>query len=166
MILRNETPADIEAITEVTMAAFKDHEISNQTEHFIVKALRDAGGLTVSVVAELGGRVVGHIAFSPVTVSDGTSDWYGLGPISVLPEYQRQGIGKVLVNDGLSKLKKLGGQGCVLVGYPDYYKQFGFRNFPELVYEGVPQEAFLVLPFHEKIPHGTVQFHAGFRVTE
>jgi putative acetyltransferase len=92
--LRQETTADIEAITEVTMAAFKDLPISNQTEQFIVKALRKADALTLSIVAEMNGRVVGHIAFSPVTISDGTSDWYGLGPISVLPEYQRQSIGR------------------------------------------------------------------------
>ena len=84
------------AITEVTVEAFKTLEISRQTEQFIIEALRAAKALTVSVVAELDGCVVGHIAFSPVTMSDGTQDWYGLGPVSVLPEYQRQGIGKVL----------------------------------------------------------------------
>ena len=162
MIPRKETPADIEAITEVTIAAFKDHPISNQTEHFIVKALRDAGVLTVSIVAELDGRVVGHIAFSPVTISDGTPDWYGLGPISVLQEYQKQGIGKLLISEGLSSLKVLGGQGCALVGDPNYYKQSGFRNFPELVHEGIPQEVFLALPFNEKVPQGMVVFHEGF----
>jgi putative acetyltransferase len=166
MTLRQETTADIEAITEVTMAAFKDLPISNQTEQFIVKALRKADALTVSIVAELDERVVGHIAFSPVTISDGTPDWYGLGPISVLPEYQRQGIGKSLVSEGLSSLKALGGQGCALVGDPNYYKQIGFRNFPELVYEGVPPEVFLVLPFSEKVPQGTMVFHEAFLATD
>jgi len=162
IILRRETVADIEAITEVTIAAFKNLPISNQTEQFIVKTLRDAEALTLSVVAEMDGRIVGHIAFSPVTISDGTKDWYGLGPISVLPEYQKQGIGKSLVNEGLSLLKELSGQGCVLVGDPNYYKRFGFKNFSQLVYEGVPQEVFLALPFNEKVPQGTVVFHEGF----
>ena len=160
--LRKETVADIETITEVTMAAFKDHPIGHQTEQFIIKALRKADALALSIVAELDGRVVGHIAFSRVTISDGTPDWHGLGPISVLPEYQKQGIGKSLVNEGLSSLKALGGQGCALVGDPNYYKQLGFRNFPELVYEGVPQEVFLVLPFNEKVPQGTVVFQEAF----
>jgi len=160
--LRKETASDIEAITEVTIAAFKDHPVSHQTEQFIIKALREAGALTLSIVAEIDGRVVGHIAFSPVTISDGTKDWYGLGPISVLPEYQKQGIGKSLINEGLSLLKELGGQGCALVGEPNYYKQLGFRNFPELLFEGVPQEVFLALPFNEKVPQGTVVFHEGF----
>ena len=85
-----------------------------------------------------------------------------LGPVSVLPEYQKQGIGKSLINEGLSLLKEMGGQGCALVGDPNYYKQFGFKNYPELVHEGVPQEVFLVLPFTAKFPKGVVVFHDGF----
>ena len=162
MIIRKETHADIESITEVTIAAFKTLLVSNYTEQFIVRALRAADALTLSLVAEMDGRVVGHIAFSPVTISDGTKDWYGLGPVSVLPKYQKQGLGKALINDGLSRLKRLGGQGCALVGDPNYYKGFGFMNFPELVYEGIPQEYFLVLPFNEKVPKGIVVFHEGF----
>ena len=162
MILRKETVSDIEAITEVTIAAFKNHPISNQTEQFIINALRDADALTVSLVAEIDGRVVGHIAFSRVIISDGTKDWYGLGTVSVLPEYQKQGIGKSLINEGLSSLKELGGQGCALVGDPNFYIRFGFKNYPELVHEGVPQEVFMALPFNEKVPQGTAVFHEGF----
>lgn len=162
MIIRKETTVDIEAITQVTIAAFKTLPISNHTEQFIINALRAAGALTISLVAEIDGRVIGHIAFSPVTISDGAIGWYGLGPVSVLPEYQKQGIGKSLVNEGLSLLKKLGGQGCALVGDPNYYKQFGFKNFPELVHEGIPQEVFLALPFSENVPQGIVVFHKGF----
>ena len=162
MIIRIETVADIEAITEVTIAAFKNHPISKHTEQFIIKALRDADALNVSLVAEIDGRVVGHIAFSPVIISDGTKDWYGLGPISVLPDYQKQGIGKSLVNQGLSLLKEMGGKGCALVGDPNYYKRYGFKNYPELIHDGVPQEVFLALPFNEKIPQGTIIFHEGF----
>jgi putative acetyltransferase len=98
--IRNETDDDIIAITNVTIAAFQTLEISNNTEHFIIEAIRAAGVLTVSLVAEVDGRVVGHIAFSPVTISDGTQDWYGLGSVSVLPEYQRQGIGRALIHEG------------------------------------------------------------------
>jgi len=162
MIIRNETALDIEAITEVTIAAFRTLPISNHTEQFIINALRAADALTISLVAETEGRIVGHIAFSPVTISDGSSGWHGLGPISVLPGYQKQGIGKSLVNKGLSMLKELGGQGCVLVGDPNYYKRFGFRNIPDLVHEGIPQEVFLALPFTERVPHGIVVFHEGF----
>lgn len=165
MIIRKEMHADIEAITEVTIAAFKTLPISNHTEQFIINALRAADALTLSLVAEIDGRVVGHIAFSPVALSDGTKDWYGLGPVSVLPKYQKQGIGKALINEGLSRLKRIGGQGCALVGEPNYYKAFGFKNFPELVYEGIPQKFFLVLPFHKNVPQGIVVFHEGFLAT-
>jgi len=162
MIIREETDADIEAITEVTIAAFKTLPISNQTEHFIIKALRAADVLTISLVAEFKGQIVGHIAFSPIEITDGTNDWYGLGPISVLPEFHKQGIGKSLINEGLSLLKQLGAQGCALVGNPNYYTRFGFKNFPELVHEGVPQDVFLALPFNKTIPRGMVVFHEGF----
>ena len=165
MILREETIADFDAITEVTIAAFKNLAVSNHTEQFIINALRDADALTISIVADIDSRIVGHIAFSPVIISDGTKDWYGLGPISVLPEYQKQGIGKSLIKKGLSLLKNMGGQGCALVGNPNYYKRFGFRNYPELVHEGIPQEVFLALPFTEMVPKGTIEFHKSFLAT-
>jgi putative acetyltransferase len=165
LIIRNETDADVCAITEVTIAAFKTLEISNQTEHFIVDALRAAQALTLSLVAEVDGRVVGHIAFSPVALSDGTADWYGLGPVSVLPEYQRQGIGKALIQEGLARLKDQGAKGCCLVGHPQYYRKFGFENVARLILEGVPPEVFFALSFDGRIPQGTVTFHQAFMAT-
>ncbi|MGB5749705.1 MAG: N-acetyltransferase [Desulfobacterales bacterium] len=163
ILIRNETNTDIDAITAVTIAAFNTLEISNHTEQFIIDALRAAKVLTVSLVAELDDRVVGHIAFSPVTISDDMPAWYGLGPVSVLPEYHRKGIGKALIHEGLSRLKALGAQGCCLVGHPNYYKRFGFSNLPGLVHEGVPQEVFLALCFEEHYPRGTVAFHEAFK---
>jgi len=165
MTVRLERPSDIPAITEVTRAAFKNHPVSRQTEHYIVDALRAAGALTISLVAEIDGRVVGHAAFSPIKISDRTADWYGLGPISVLPGLQRQGIGKALMHEGLALLKSIGANGCALVGDPAYYEQFGFRSVPELVHEGVPQEYVLVLHFGENRPHGTLVFHDAFLAT-
>jgi putative acetyltransferase len=163
IVIRDETKADVGVITEVTVAAFATMEISNHTEQFIIKALRSAMALTLSLVAEVDGRVVGHIAFSPVAISDGTKNWYGLGPLSVLPEYQRRGIGKALMQEGMSRLKKLGAKGCCLVGHPEYYKKFGFDNIPELVLEGVPPEVFLALSFDGSTPQGIVTFHEGFK---
>jgi putative acetyltransferase len=165
MIIRKEIYTDIKAISEVTEAAFENHPISHHTEQFIVNALRAANALTLSLVAEAHGKVIGHIAFSPVTMSDGSQHWYGIGPLSVLPEYQKQGVGKSLVLEGLSLLKAMGAKGCVLVGDPEYYKRFGFRNFPDLIYEGIPQEVFLALPFDENQARGTVEFHQGFSAT-
>lgn len=165
ILIRSETNADVSAINEVTIAAFKTLEISNQTEQFIIKALRAANALTISLVAELDGRIVGHIAFSPVTISDGTKNWYGLGPVSVLPEFQRQGIGKALIQEGLSRLKDMNARGCCLVGHPDYYRQFGFKSVLGLVVDGVPQEVFFALSFDEHTPRGIVAFHEAFLAT-
>jgi putative acetyltransferase len=163
ILIRPETSDDVGTIAEVTAAAFKTLAISNHTEQFIIEALRAAKALTVSLVAEVNGRVIGHIAFSPVSISDGTKNWYGLGPVSVLPEYQRQGIGKALIQEGLQRLRDRHAQGCCLVGHPDYYRKFGFRNMRGLVIEGVPQEVFFALPFDGNAPQGTVAFHEGFK---
>lgn len=163
IVIRDETDADVKAITEVIVEAFKTLEISRHTEQFVIEALRAAKALTVSLVAELDGRVVGHVAFPPVTMSDGTRDWYGLGPVSVLPECQRQGIGKALIREGLSRLKSMQARGCCLVGHPEYYKKFGIDNTSELAHGGVPPEVFLALSLDGRIPRGTVTFHKGFK---
>lgn len=163
IVIRSEKDTDITAITEVTVAAFKTLEISNHTEQFIIEALRASGALTLSLVAEVDGRVVGHIAFSPVTISDRTLNWYGLGPVSVLPRYQRQGIGKAMIQEGLSRFKDMNAQGCCLAGHPDYYRKFGFKNISGLQHKGVPQEVFFALSFDGHTPYGSVFFHEGFK---
>lgn len=163
VLIRDERNTDHAAISDVTAAAFETMQISDHTEQFIIEALRDAKALTISLVAEVDGRVVGHIAFSPVTMSDGTEDWYGLGPVSVHPDFQCKGIGKALIKEGLSRLKGLKARGCCLVGHPQYYRQFGFENVAGLSHEGVPQEAFFVLSFDGTIPQGHVVFHEAFK---
>ena len=163
IVIRNETQDDVCAIAEVTIAAFKTLEISRHTEQFIIEALRAAKAHTVSLLAEMDGRVIGHIAFSPVTISDGTRNWYGPGPVSVLPEHQRKGIGKALIKEGLSRLKEMNAQGCCLVGHPGYYNKFGFKNLSGFVHDGVPPEFFFALTFDEHTPQGTVAFHEGFK---
>ena len=160
--IRPECPADEIAIGEVTRLAFLLHPHSSHTEQFIVQALRMANALPVSLVAEHAGRVVGHIAFSPVIITDGSHSWYGLGPVSVLPEFQGQGIGRALIERGLENLRALGAHGCVLLGEPPFYSRFGFTNVPSLVLEGVPQEFFLSLSFGSDHAHGKVTYHAAF----
>jgi putative acetyltransferase len=164
LLIRNETEEDVDAIAEVTVAAFKTLGISKHTEQFIIAALRSANALTISLVAEADGRVIGHVAFSPVTISDGCRDWYGLGPVSVLPEYQQRGIGSALIREGLSRLKALGAGGCCVVGHPEYYRRFGFQNVTGLFCEGVPQEVLFALSFDGHAPQGTVDFHEAFKV--
>jgi len=163
--IRIETDADVNTIAEVTISAFNTLEISDHTEQFIIEVLRAAKALTLSLVAEVENRVVGHIAFSPVAISDGTRHWYGLGPVSVLPGYQGKGIGKALIEEGLKRLKKMGAKGCCLVGHPQYYRKFGFDNVAGLVFEGVPKEVFFSLSFDGHFPYGNVTFHDAFKAT-
>ena len=163
MIIRNEKTSDIEAIAEIAKAAFEDHPFSHQTEHNIINDLRADGALTISLVSELNGLVVGHIAFSSVTISDGTKNWHGLGPVSVLPEYQGRRIGTALVNSGLALLESMNSKGSVLVGLPTYFSRFGFWNHPQLVHEGVPQEVFVARSLVGQVPSGTVEFHQAFK---
>ncbi|MEA5079288.1 MAG: N-acetyltransferase [Anaerolineaceae bacterium] len=166
LLIRDEAVSDYDTISKVTEEAFRTLEVSGHTEEYVVLALRKAGALSISLVAELAGMVVGHIAFSPVSLSDGTPGWYGLGPVSVLPELQKLGIGKALIREGLARLKALGARGCVLVGHPGYYTKFGFHNTPTLSLEGVPPEVFFALSFDGHIPQGTVTFHPAFGADE
>lgn len=161
--IRPEAPSDEDSIEQVTRRAFLSHPYSHQTEQFIIRSLRADHALAVSLVAEEAGRVVGHIALSPITISDGAVGWYGLGPISVEPEWQRRGIGRALMERGLAELRKIGANGCVLVGDPAFYTRFGFANNPALILEGVPQEYVLSLSLGTSSARGNVQFHSAFK---
>ncbi len=165
MMIRKETPDDIESISAVTIAAFKDHPVSQHNEQYIISALRYSKALTISLVAAIDDKIVGHIAFSPATISDGTKHWYGLGPVSVAPDYQKQGIGRKLIETGLAELKAIGAQGCSLVGDPDFYQKLAFKHTPHLIYEGIPQNYFLTYSFIEKEVTGHFEFHSSFKAT-
>lgn len=164
--LRREAPGDAEAIEAVTIAAFLDAPHTGHTEQFIVRALREAGQLSVSLVAEHEGVIVGHVAISPVTVSDGTTDWYGLGPVSVMPSHQGRGIGSQLVTQALAELGVRSAAGCVVLGEPGYYGRFGFRAVSQLILPGVPPEYFQALSFRDELPSGDVSYHASFDAQE
>lgn len=166
MHIRAELPADAEAVEQVTILAFRHAPHSEHTEQFIVRALREAGALALSLVAEIDGLVVGHVAVSPVTISDGSQHWFGLGPISVLPEKQQQGIGSALMRTAISALQAQSAQGCVLLGDPGYYRRFGFRAVPDLVLPGVPAEYFQALSFAGPLPQGEVSYHSAFNARD
>ncbi|WP_442684100.1 GNAT family N-acetyltransferase [Stenotrophomonas sp. JC08] len=165
MEIRSETPADIAAIEAVTVAAFQHAAHTQHTEQFIVAALRRSGALTVSLVAEEEGEVIGHVAVSPVTVSGGVAGWYGLGPVSVAPACQGRGVGRALVKRALAELRAQGVAGCVVLGEPDYYARFGFVAEPALVLAGVPAEYFQALAFIGPPPSGTGAYHSAFAAT-
>jgi putative acetyltransferase len=165
MKIRHEAPQDISAIEKITIAAFGGKPYSDQTEHLIINRLREARAMSVSLVAEMDGKVVGHVAFSVVTINGEDKGWYGLGPVSVSPELQKQGIGSKLIGKGLSIIREKGAKGCVLEGNPAYYQRFGFKAYPGLFYEGAPSpEYFMALPFYDDVPEGKVEFHRAFYI--
>jgi len=159
---RPERRDDVDAIRALTETAFRTAPHADGTEHIIIDRLRAAGALALSLVAEADGKIVGHVAFSPVTVSDGSAGWYGLGPISVDPFRQGEGIGGRLIEDGLQRLKALGAAGCVVLGDPGYYGRFGFAVDPGLTLDGVPPEYFMRVAFSPVYGGGTVSYHPGF----
>ena len=160
--IRNEIPADVPAIAAVTASAFLNAPHTGHNEQFIVSALREAGQLAVSLVAVAEGNLIGHVAISPVSISDGASGWCGFGPISVLPPCQRRGVGARLMREALHILRQKGAAGCVVLGEPAYYGRFGFLADPALVLPGVPPEYFQALPLGSSRPRGVVSYHAAF----
>ena len=164
--IRKETAADIAAIDAVTISAFLNAPHTSHTEQFIVEALRKAGLLTISLVADAEGTVIGHVAVSPVSISDGASGWFGLGPISVLPEHQGRGVGSRLMQEALHNLREQGAAGCVLLGEPGYYSRFGFRADPNLILPDVPPEYFQAISLGSSRPQGTVSYHEAFNARE
>jgi putative acetyltransferase len=164
MIIRPETPADHDSIRDILIAAFANHPYSHQTEHLIVEGLRAGDALTLSLVAELDGNVVGQITFSPAMFDAKDFGWLGLGPVAVSPHLQRRGIGQALVTEGLKRIRGMGAQGCVLVGDPAFYRRFGFENNPALRMEGVPSEVLMCLPMSDWVPEGTVTHHSAFHI--
>jgi putative acetyltransferase len=166
VIIRPETPGDHASIRNLLIAAFANHPYSRQTEHLIVEGLRASGALALSLVAELDGDLVGHVAFSPMKINGLDCRWLGLGPLAVWPARQRQGIGQRLVRAGLETIRKLGAAGCVLVGDLAYYRRFGFDNHPAWRMEGVPPEVLLCLPMSYRMPEGSVTHQPAFFAVE
>jgi len=162
MNIRAETPEDIFAIRSVTDAAFKGVEHSSQTEGAIVEALRRADALAVSLIAEQNGAIIGHVAFTSVLIDGRDVGWFGLGPVSVCPGFQRSGIGSALIEEGLKQIRGRGANGCVVVGDPNYYRRFGFANNDALRYAGAPAEYFQTMRMQDEPPKGEVTYHAGF----
>ena len=160
--IRNETAADIQAIEAVTTAAFRHAPHTSHTEQLIVSALRRAGQLTISLVADTEGAVIGHVTVSQVSISDGSSGWFGLGPISVMPRHQRRGVGSHLMREALRILRERGAAGCTVLGDPQFYSRFGFQVDPNLILPGAPPPYFQSIRFDSPQPHGTVAYHAAF----
>lgn len=163
-VLREEDANDIAAIEAITKEAFLTHPFSRQTEHLIVRGLRNAGVLALSLVAVTEGDVIGHAAFSPVQIEGAAGVWWGLGPVSVTPALQRRGVGSALVRSGLRRLAERGVAGCVVLGDPSYYGRLGFGPSGDLRYPGPPAEHFMAYAVDGSLPAGQVRYHAAFDV--
>lgn len=161
--IRQERPGDEAAIHRVTADAFANHPHSEGTEPAIVDALRAAGDLTLSLVAEIDGEIVGHAAYSLALLSNGEQGWQTLGPISVDPDWQHQGVGRALLEAGAAHWRDKGAKGIVLLGSPDLYGRFGYVRGTPLHIEGPLAEYFQVLAFSDAIPAASVDFAPAFR---
>ena len=162
ILIRFETPADEADIREVTVQAFADQTNAEGTEQDIIDALRMRNALSVSLVADRGGRILGHVAFSPASPEDGTTGWYTLGPVSVAPGVQRQGIGHALITTGLARLRETGAAGCIVVGDTNYYSRFGFVKAPRLAPPGGVEDHFMILCLGSPAPDCVINFHDAF----
>lgn len=172
MIIRDELPEDITLIRVVVREAFRTAPArpgqtrkpdEGKAEADIVDSLRAMRALTLSLVAfEDGDELVGHVAFSPVTI-DGVHDrWFGMGPVAVWPECQRAGVGSKLIREGLMRLREISAHGVVVLGSPIFYGRFGFRAYESLRYPGPPASHFMALSFAGPIPSGVVAYHPAF----
>ena len=125
VIIRPEEPHDAAAIRFVNEQAF-----GGLAEASAIEALRARGAVTLSLVAVIDARVVGHLLFTPITIEspDRSRPGLGLAPLSVLPDYQRQGIGTALMNAGLEECRRLGYEIIIVLGHPAYYPRFGFER--------------------------------------
>ncbi|MEG5038330.1 MULTISPECIES: N-acetyltransferase [unclassified Microcoleus] len=169
MYIRTEKPEDLEAVRQVNIAAF-----GRENEANLVDRLRGIAS-TFSFVALPSDRIVGHILFSPVVVEGKCSSnlsILGLAPVAVLPEYQRQGIGTLLIQQGLEECRRSGFQAVVVLGHPDFYSRFGFipasRKSLKCEYD-VPEEAFMVLELESGALEdcsGTVKYRSEFSLCE
>jgi putative acetyltransferase len=162
IIIRDQTAGDFAAVHELVIAAFKTMPYACGREQFVMDALWTSGAATVALVAEDGGAIVGQVAFSKVMIGGADVGWHGCGPVSVLPERQKQGIGSTLMRAGLERLRALGSKGCVVVGDPNYYPRFGFENTPDMFEPGVPPEVFMALVLDGTMPKGAVKFDEAF----
>ncbi len=167
MEVRAEKPEDIAAVRKLNIAAF-----GREGEANLVDRLRNSPS-TLSFVAIVSNQIVGHILFSPVTIN-GASDhlFLGLAPVAVLPEYQQQGIGSLLIRHGLEQCDRLGCKAVVVLGHPEYYGRFGFipaRTKGLKCEYTVPDEAFMVMELENGTLEGctgTVKYRSEFNDLE
>ncbi|MDR3627451.1 MAG: N-acetyltransferase [Ignavibacteriaceae bacterium] len=156
IILSTEKPEDYEEVINLTDLAFKDMPFSNHKEGELVHKLRKGPNFVeeLSIVAKLDGKIIGHILFTKLYIKDVEKSYetLELAPVSVLPEYQRKGIGSMLINEGLKRAKEMGFKSVMVVGHPDYYPRFGFQKAEKYNIKSsieVPADVFMAIELIE-----------------
>ena len=160
MEIRDEAAEDAATISALVTEAFAAALHSSGTEAAIVERLRNAGALSISLVAE-DDTIIGHVAISPVGIG-AAPGWFGLGPLAVRPESQNRGVGAALIRAALERLQIMGAQGCVVLGEPEYYGRFGFVHNGSITYGDVPPPYLQALAFGGPLPRGEVRYHPAF----
>lgn len=150
--VRQEKPADYPAVFELIEKAFRNLEVSNHLEHFLVERLRESKTFIpeLSLVALLENKIVGHILLSKIKIKNNDKEFETLilAPVSVLPEFQNSGVGSQLINEAHKKAIELGFKSVILVGHEDYYPRFGYKKAIEFGIKqpfDVPEENSLVV---------------------
>ena len=166
MIVRHEISSDFADIGRITELAFRDRPYAAGDEQKVIERLRASEALVLSLVAIEAGELIGHIAFSPAELSDGSQPWFALGPVSVVPDQQGKGVGSTLIRKGLGGIRSLGALGCILTGNPAYYHRFGFELTPEHVPSNESEDYFMLKMMGNQQPAGRFSFHRGFYVDE
>ena len=163
LIIRDETLNDAPAIREVNNQAF-----GQPLEGRLVELLRNNDVVILSLVAVVDELITGHILFSPVTLTTemGEVPGAGLGPMAVLPEFQRSGIGSKLITTGIARMRQMGTTFVVVLGHADYYPRFGFERasgYGVRCQWEVPDDAFMIMPLTDRALPGLVRYRAEFK---
>ncbi|KAB7765273.1 GNAT family N-acetyltransferase [Xanthomonas maliensis] len=163
ILIREAGESDAQAIELLTLVAFLREPQRGHDAHAVIAALREDAALTLSLVADHEGYVVGHLAVSPVSLSDNASGWYALGPLAVGPGHRRQGLGTRLVQAALATLRQSGAAGCVVLGAPGLFRPLGFAVEPGLTLAAESDEPLLAQAFGDRLlPLAEVSYHPAF----
>lgn len=161
--IREEISADASSIGTLTELAFRGRPYAGGDEQDVIERLRATDALTLSLVAVDNSELVGQVTFSPAKLSDGSGPWFALGPVSIVPQRQGEGIGSSLINLGLERIAALGALGCILTGNPVYYTKFGFELSPKHTPDNEPEAFFMLKLLQQELqPKGQFAFDQAF----